>query len=370
MLIYLTGRPMKFKQNPRNIDSIIMDESFQRWISGKGNKSDTEKWEKWLNAHPRNKTLLEEAVTLWQAGQFKSHRLPDVQNELNNLLTNLGLTVDRQEKEAKKARSLILPLNTGRLWKIGAAVITAAAILFIVARLNFSILLPAFGNKYTTVSTHYGERTKLVLADGSTVILNGHSTLKYPAHFTSGTKRKLFLKGEAYFEVTKKPAGPQHNFTVTTKEGMISVIGTKFTVYSRNNQTRVALLQGQIKVMAKTESDTNKVSASVIMSPGESLKFVKNAQKLNPESTISSLQSSWWKDRLTLNNTSLKEMISWMKETYGIEVTISDETLLKRTISGSIENNNLDLIIETLSKVLQVPVTIKGNQVIFEKSNI
>jgi len=130
------------------------------------------------------------------------------------------------------------------------------------------------------------------------------------------------------------------------------------------------LLQGQIKVMAKTESDTNKVSASVIMSPGESLKFVKNAQKLNPESTISSLQSSWWKDRLTLNNTSLKEMISWMKETYGIEVTISDETLLKRTISGSIENNNLDLIIETLSKVLQVPVTIKGNQVIFEKSNI
>ena len=361
---------MKFKQNQKDLDSIIMDESFQLWISGNGSKADNKRWEKWLNAHPKNKVIYKETVKLWQAGEFRSHRLPYVQAELNKLLANLNLNIDQGKTEKNKFRPTILPMNKRHFWKIGAAVISAAAILLIVFRLNISLLNLHFGEKYTRVTTEFGKKTKLILADGSTVILNGNSTLKYPSNFTSQTKRELYLKGEAYFEVTKKPIGPQHNFTVATDEGLITVIGTRFTVNSRKNQTKVALIQGRIKVMVREKSDDQKIFTSVIMSPGEFLQFTKNAQNLSPKNNISSLQKSWWKDRLILNHTSLKKIITWLKETYGVDVEIKDDRLLKRTITGSIENNNLNFIIETLGKVLQVPVSINGNTVIFKTSNI
>ncbi|NOX87415.1 MAG: DUF4974 domain-containing protein [Calditrichaeota bacterium] len=361
---------MKFKQNTNELDSLITDEGFQLWISGNGSKDDNEKWGKWLNENPRNKALYNEALKLWQAGQFKSYPLPDVQAELNKLLNNLNLNVDKTETKINKSRPVILQMNKRRLWKIGAAVISAAAVLLIAFHLNIPILNFSFGEKFTTVATKFGERITLNLADGSKVILNGNSTLKYPKNFTPETKRELYLKGEAYFEVTKKPLGPQHNFTVATDEGLITVIGTSFTVSSRKNQTKVALIKGMIKVMAKEKSDDLRISASVIMNPGEFLYFSKNARELNPQNDISSLQTSWWKDRLILNHTSMEEVVARLKETYGVDVEIKDDKLLKRTITGSIENNNLDFIIETLGKVLQVPVCIKGNKVIFEKSNI
>ncbi len=358
---------MNLSHKEKDLKSLIMDESFLRWISGHGSKIDHEKWEKWLTEHPLNKALYEEALKLWKTGQFRSHHLPDVHTELDKLLNTLNI---KHKPEQNASRPNILPMYKRRVWEISAAIISAAAILLVIFNLNISVLHFPFGKKYTTVTTQFGKKAKLILADGSTVILNGNSTLKYPASFTLKTKRKLYLKGEAYFEVTKKPIGPQHNFTVITDEGSITVIGTKFTVYSRDNRTKVALLQGRIKVTAKEKDDNQKISASVIMRPGESLQFTKNEQTLNPENNLNSLQTSWWKERLIFNNTSLKEIITWIKETYGIDAQVNDNKLLQRTITGSVENTNLDLIIETLSKVLQVPVTFKGDKVIFEKSNI
>ncbi len=361
---------MKFKQNLEELESLITDESFQMWISGNGDTSNNKKWENWLNENSSHKMLYKKALKLWQAGQFKSHPLPDIQAEFKKLFNHLNLPIDKNETKINKSHPALLPMNKQLFWKLGAAVISAAAVLLIVLHLNIPLFNFSFGAKFITVSTHFGERITLNLADGSKVILNGNSILRYPKNFSGKTKRELYLKGEAYFKVTKKPLGPQHNFTVITNEGLITVIGTIFTVNSRKNQTKVALIKGIVKVMAKEKSDSHKISASVIMKPGEFLNFTQNTHKLKPQNSISSLQTSWWKNRLILNNTSMEEIINHLKDTYGIDVVIKDKKLLKRTITGSIENNNLQFILETLGKVLQVPVYIKGNKVIFEKSNM
>ena len=48
----------------------------------------------------------------------------------------------------------------------------------------------------------YGTMSKLTLADSTKVWLNSGSYLKYPQIF-EGKTRKVYLEGEAYFEVTK-----------------------------------------------------------------------------------------------------------------------------------------------------------------------
>ncbi|APF18590.1 anti-FecI sigma factor, FecR [Caldithrix abyssi DSM 13497] len=361
---------MKYKTNEKLVDALLSDESFQRWLSGNGSEEDNEKWSRWLGEGPQNEAMYRQALELWQAAQFKKYPLPNVHSELNKLFNRLNMQNDQCKPKCSKSRPTILTMNRQLFWKLGAAAISAAAVLLIVFHLNFSILNFSFGDEFTTVTTKYGQRITLHLEDGSKIILNSNSILKYPKNLTPETKRELYLHGEAYFEVTRKPAGPQHDFTVVTDEGLISVIGTSFTVSSRKHQTKVALLKGIVKVMARDKSDNFKISTSIIMKAGQCLRFTQKAKVLKPQNNISSLQASWWKDQLILNNTSLEEIVARLKETYGVEVELKDQQLLKKTITGSIENNSLDFIIKTLSSVLQVPVSVEGNKVIFEKSNI
>lgn len=346
------------------IDDLLTDESFQLWISGNPDTVNNQKWEKWLTQNPEYKTIRDQALRIWQAAQFSRHPVPDVQAEFNRL----GLTLNLRDETPSPKN--IIRMDNRRFWKISAAIVSAAAVLLIALALNISIPFFSPSGQYTTVTTGLGERTQLTLSDGSTVILNGNSTLEYPKEFSADEKRNAYLKGEAYFNITPKPAGFNDKFAVITNQGEIEVLGTWFTVHAKTKHTEVVLISGSVKAIAKEKPDTQNISSSVIMKPGDYLRFENGAQILRPKRENVALKTSWWKNQLVLNQTSVSEIITRLEETYGVTVKLEDFTLSERTITGSIENNNLDLIIETLAKILQAPVSRKGNTVVFGKSNI
>ena len=80
--------------------------------------------------------------------------------------------------------------------------------------------------QWHTLSVPRGGEYKLVLADGTRVWLNAASELMYPDHF-SADQRKVVLKGEAYFEVTKDVKRP---FSVVLGDMEVKVLGTSFNV--------------------------------------------------------------------------------------------------------------------------------------------
>lgn len=64
------------------------------------------------------------------------------------------------------------------------------------------------------------------LSDGTKVWLNSESELKYASEFV-GEERRVYLTGEAYFEVAHNPNKP---FFVEAKNLQIQVLGTSFGV--------------------------------------------------------------------------------------------------------------------------------------------
>lgn len=355
---------MKKIELKKERDDFFADESFQLWISGNADSITNQKWEKWLAQNPEYKTIHDQALRIWQAAQFSSHSVPDIQAEFNRLRQTLNLP-----KHSPPYRNIIT-MNNRRFRKISAAIVSLAAVLLIAIALNISIPFFSPSGQYTTITTVFGERTQLTLSDGSTVILNGNSTLKYPEEFSPDKKRITYLKGEAYFDITRKSAAFNNEFTVTTNHGEIEVLGTRFTVHATTKYTEVVLIRGSVKAIAKEKPDTQNISASVIMKQGEYLRFDNGAQILTPKMGNIALKTSWWKNKLVLNQTSVKEIITRLEETYGIKVKLEDLNLSEKTISGSIENESLDLIIETLSKILRATVSREGNEVVFKKSII
>ncbi len=79
--------------------------------------------------------------------------------------------------------------------------------------------------EYTEIVVPRGEYS-LRLADGPTVILNSETRIRFPNSFI-GTERKIFLSGEAYFNVARDETRP---FLVEFLGGSVRVLGTQFNV--------------------------------------------------------------------------------------------------------------------------------------------
>lgn len=73
----------------------------------------------------------------------------------------------------------------------------------------------------------------LVLSDGTTVYLNAESELMYPVKFR-GNDRRVFLKGEAYFDVKRDTSKP---FIVEANSLDVRVLGTEFGVRAYQDET-------------------------------------------------------------------------------------------------------------------------------------
>ncbi|HEY9256609.1 FecR domain-containing protein, partial [Chitinophaga sp.] len=95
-----------------------------------------------------------------------------------------------QDIAAATERNIRLRINRRR-WLAAAAI----ALLLI----GSAGILTYTGNK--TVTTGYGKTASIVLSDESRIILNANSTVTYAKHWWSGSRREVWLNGEAFFEV-------------------------------------------------------------------------------------------------------------------------------------------------------------------------
>lgn len=90
-----------------------------------------------------------------------------------------------------------------------------------------------------------GETFKVVLSDGTEVLLNSDSRLSYPTVF-KGKERVVSLEGEAYFNVTKNT---EHPFIVKSGNVQVRVLGTEFNMCSYTpDNVRVTLIEGKVAV--------------------------------------------------------------------------------------------------------------------------
>jgi len=100
----------------------------------------------------------------------------------------------------------------------------------------------------TVVNPSGGGEKQLILGDGSKVLLNVASTLKYPETFT-GSERVVELSGEAYFEVKPNAAKP---FRVLIKDAEVDVLGTNFNVraYPDEPVSKTTLIEGSVEMQS------------------------------------------------------------------------------------------------------------------------
>lgn len=95
-----------------------------------------------------------------------------------------------------------------------------------------------------------GKPYHLQLADGSNVIVNVASALRFPENFRKNDNEVELISGEAYFSIVHNSLSP---LLIKARNQVIEDVGTEFNVntYADETDSRTTLVAGAIKVNAK-----------------------------------------------------------------------------------------------------------------------
>lgn len=212
---------------------------------------------------------------------------------------------------------------------------------------------------YNTLSIPNGGEYRLLLADGSAVHLNAGSELRYPVAFAAA-ERKVYLKGEAWFEVAKDS---EHPFIVHISRGAIEVLGTGFNVrdYREEQKTVTTLVQG--KVVYRPERQPGR---EIMLEPGFQIKDEEGGS-LQPRKVDVILYTGWKDGKYVFENATLEEIMQVLSRWYDIAVFYKREEVKKLHFTGDLERyKTINDFLEFMEIGGNVRFSIKGKTVLIE----
>ena len=229
------------------------------------------------------------------------------------------------------------------------------------------LLLIGIGTAYFIRSTHpfevtyteniapKGQKSQVVLPDGTHVFLNSGSMLRYDNKFGKSS-RNLSLSGEAYFEVKHNEDLP---FIINAENIEVKVLGTKFNVmaYRDDNLIETTVTEGKVLVL---QTDGN---AHLNLLANQKATYHKNSgllllKDVNPESSVC------WKDNmLTFDNENFASVIKKLERWYNVSINVSGQDSLVDRFTLTIRNESLKEVLDLISLTTPIDYTIKDSKV-------
>jgi len=236
------------------------------------------------------------------------------------------------------------------------ASLAAASLLVVVAGIWYMATRP--GTPLMAMEkTSYGEVKTILLPDSSVVTLNGNSSLRMLQQWGPGDNREVWLDGEAYFQVQKQHAA-RTGFVVHTSQVDVEVLGTRFNVNTRRQQSIVSLEEGKVRLSVHGEVSLVNKDSAIVMRPGQTVVVdASSSPKVNEDRNVTA-HSGWTKNEFHFDNTSLAEIARLMEDTYGYKMTVSDTSLWKLSISGDLRASNIQELIKVLEVTLKTTMRI------------
>lgn len=331
------------------LEKWLEDPSFRNWAD-RSNERDIADWEHFFNVHPQHWELAKIARSLVEGVPFRSITIdkPAGQKALSKLLDRL-----EQPRPAVEKGTRVKHLKRYRFrW-------TAAAVLLLFS-LCAGTYLTFFYNPKVLLSTPYGEQIETLLPDCSIVHLNANSQLIYYRR----NPRKVWLEGEAFFQVKKQPL-TNEQFQVITADLAVTVLGTAFNINARNDRTEVFLEEGKVSLEMAGDKQP-----PIEMEPGDVVAYsMKKGNLLENQQDFSAVEVvSWREGTLIFDKTPLSEALFEIEDIYGIQFVIQTEELLDETITGGVPIKDLEVTLETLRNVYGLQMKTAGKRYLISGS--
>lgn len=195
---------------------------------------------------------------------------------------------------------------------------------------------------YNTLTVPYGKRFDLALSDGTQIMLNAGSSLKYPVQFVNGQERKVFLNGEAYFDVAEDKA---HPFVVNANDIDVEVLGTEFNVsyYPEDPHINTVLVEGSVQLNSTGNNP-------VFLEPGYLAQWDKDSESMVVEKVEIDLHTAWKDGILLFRKTPFSSIRKKLERYFDVPIESNNAFLEEQTYTASFTYESLYDILETFQE--------------------
>lgn len=325
------------------VEELATDEAFRFWVMSPTPELE-HYWQQWLHENPDRAGVVARARELVAAVHeiYKDDLSEDMlRHEIEEITRIAGERPDQPRN----------PFYSRVVWR-------AAAVLLLTGGLSWfyysSHQAPAsiqgkqtahVANSEMVVKTNTSEpEMTVLLSDNSVATLAKGSSITYPRQFAPN-ERRVYLTGEAFFDVTKNPEQP---FLVYAHETVTKVLGTSFRVkaFDGDNVEVVAVKTGRVSVYAKKEYEMHQggnAVAGVILNPNQQAVFNRKDNKLE-KGTVSNpgmLAESAVQKEQVFDDKPVTDAFDALAKVYGINIVYNAETLSNCMISAQFGDENL-----------------------------
>lgn len=366
---------MQMPKENFHVEELICDDSFQQYCLGTCLENQL-LWQDWIRQYPHKNADFEEAKRLVEILSVKQgSRLAQVKALRSGLKQRAFLTEALRLKTNDVAPSnLKNKFPSFYLYTTGiAAMLMVALFLYFFKQGPVVSSLPVHHSGQNFYSGKAVRKT-IILVDGTVITLASKSAIHLKKDF-NGSKREMWLSGEAFFDVKHDAA---HPFIIHTSYNDIKVLGTTFNVkaYANSSDIETTLLRGSVRI------DSKKYPGQyIILKPNQ--KAVTNHSFLNDKGTaiklynVSPLKITsgtktpvdivWVQNRLEIENEPLSAIVAKLQKWYGIEITIEDESVKNYHYSGIFVNETIMKTLEALQLSYPFQFKVEKNKITINK---
>ena len=200
-----------------------------------------------------------------------------------------------------------------------------------------------------------GEKSKIILVDGTEVWLNSGSSLEYPMEFNN-KNRLVRLNGEGYFKVTKNEDLP---FIVQTSSLNVKVLGTRFNVcaYDNDEYITTTLEEGSVQISDFMRGET------LTLKPSQQAEFVKGTGEMKLLNVDTELVTSWKVNLLRFDNAPFSEVVKKIERWYDVKIFLDPNLKYSQRYTMTIKTESLQELLNLLSRTTSMEYEIKEDTV-------
>jgi transmembrane sensor len=350
--------------NNYSFEDLILDDSFREYVDG-SNEESVIFWNNWIQEHPERSEEIRKSriVLITLLNNRKESVSPNKDKALGRLLTEIGKLPDVPSK---------VRFSSSFWMRLAAIVILSAGLSWIWHALTSNRFTTQPRVVYNEIIVPVGEKSQVILSDGTHVWINSGSHFKYPVNFGQ-ISRDVSLEGEAYFDVKKHG---RSTFAVSTRDARIEVLGTAFNVkaYPEDRKTQTTVVRGLVRV----ESNEKGVEP-VLIRPNQmavlnetqrtELNKVNKINRLSVVNKVNSMVITSWKDQmLVFADETFEDIAIKMERWFSMKIRIEDDQLkLERYTGKFVHNETVYEVLEAIKLTTPIKYTVKNEEIVIKR---
>lgn len=321
-----------------------------RYLADECSEQEREMVRRWVELNPSNREDVKKIQKIWKVTPRK-----DINSDMELAWSRLEQQMGQSSTANKDKFGHSSPPNTQQANTPRYVWLSVAATILLAMLTSLFFLQNNAADSSSEVAmreivTKRAHQARLTFSDGSKVVLNAASKIRFPEKFNS-QQRRVYLEGEAYFEVAHKS---EVSFIVQTRDARVKVMGTKFNVKARSEEEQVEIAVAQGKVAVKSNSVAKQADNQEVVLSKDQMSTVEVGQPPTVPKVVNiDNYLTWLSGSFVFDQEPFSKVLNEWERRFDINFDVKDKELLSVTFTGEFRNESLEEMLRLASQSLK-----------------